>query len=1566
MIHNLFSPRHSRRQSHDRSPSASVSTSRSVPKQFTFSSGERDRSLFINCVTQVQRNLKHAVGSPSLLHTLASYYTRREPYVDQRPFCVSLSFSTFLFHMQMSRISLADTDLYVQLVAQVLSQITEEEKPSHPFVRMVLNDRIFGIPSPTCAGAAHCVVLAPPHQYRAFSRMVTSLIALNTVPEDTLFQFHQKLYHFCEASSPLVSNRSLTLLIRTVKNVELVEQANALQLVLRAKPMKMNVDFVLACFERLKRIAIDPATGPRFVGALCIHCSEIFLRFRSPIRREYVTGFLYPSLRRYDMEPFLNVPETREHLLRQLLLQCTSGLSPSNPYYLCVAAVVQRRLDDERTGALELVHLLHTQMPQAAYFIAALAVDPQMSVAVFCKIIITLSRGAGHAMVGGEGADHDEVAAVMGDNAGCVYNIIFTLREVIRSCSLLASSSSQASDMLSSLGLALPLTGIERLGRVASQAFDGSRQDVSLEPELLCAEMTMILHHKHLEEAIESSFHFFKDATRQCSSCGLQNSAAFICPVTHSLHLAGQVSASRVLSTLAECASSQTLQRCLIQYIQNPEVQMDSALHALLFYILSHAGSSTKNIFDALEPYIRGTLLGVSSMDPMQSASANLGFSTPSSKMTGEQRANVLMLHVRLVCLFPDRISNDYYDSLLTVLLSVPLENNHDMLVLWYMANILVRQSGIHLELLATDPLENNFCIDYPGCAPSSQESALNAQRVLKLLDKAHSFSAESRKLVGCCVCRLIQDFNLQAPNIVGNLLSSFGLASFSFDSLAYFALPIGEHSTFWSFFLQQMRSSAPARTAFMAALAKSVGRRFRIERPSAAVSIRGLESTGHIFAVWMLEAMKRSPSLSRVTLFMVSNWMKQAGHFPGKFACLVYTCSQLIEAVVSRFEGSSAVEREAETAADQRIFADSVTKATTNLEKTLPRLQKLIQTSLRGEENPAFCRLLQRIEKKSIFTLAKVAGRLDDLSEDTEENSDDLPYEFPTSSTAIHEESDTRHSNDTLQNHLRAEGEEESVAEGDAENHMDEGTVPLSLEELQHNEDDDFFATFPEREREENQTEESDGSSHDARTRFQDRTQIYDPSGRQRNTLPFLSSPLSTEEEEPEISVRRTLSSPSQESSAVGHSGTAPLPTSGSTSPIQRHEGLHTANAKETSNLAKNQPFTATDGSTENVPGWYEPSMVEWSTNSDELSPGQKQGVSASLTQEGAPIPSAMALEYLSHHQGMDSLQEEMAQLRGSSTLSFTASSLQHVDQLAREQVVSHFIPTTVLPPASIPSEANSYHQPHATTTSSGPIQPLPLPMEDGDATYPTAPQGSTTAALSWAPPPLEPSSSLRDGMRVGVRKETIVDGETAILPVSEVSLPPPVSYPRHDRSDDRKRPRVEPMTSIEPNATASHGVPKGMLYLLQRNHENDAQRSALLHELRSAVGYTNPSTSSATVAPAVVRSPGESSGHAPPAPSAVGNGEHNLQKTPYGPIRIPQCLVEQKNDTAMHELRQAMGSRNVNNVAEETGKTGQRRRSKGGSTAERSTSLALWAEMSAVPMPNYVTDLQYSMELF
>lgn len=125
---------------------------------------------------QVQRNLKSHLAIPSGLHTLASYYTKIEPYIDHKPFCVALSYATFLFHLQMARISVVDVEAYVQLVANVLSQLSDDEQLHHPFVLQVIRDRVFGLPSPTSHGGVHGVVLVPPPQYRGFAIFTTALL----------------------------------------------------------------------------------------------------------------------------------------------------------------------------------------------------------------------------------------------------------------------------------------------------------------------------------------------------------------------------------------------------------------------------------------------------------------------------------------------------------------------------------------------------------------------------------------------------------------------------------------------------------------------------------------------------------------------------------------------------------------------------------------------------------------------------------------------------------------------------------------------------------------------------------------------------------------------------------------------------------------------------------------------------------------------------------------------------------------------------------------------------------------------------------------------------------------------------------------------------------------------------------------------------------------------------------------------------------------------------------------------------------------------------------------------
>lgn len=1481
MLHNLFTEGapSSAQGAVLRSATSSRSASRRLHSTVPQGSSA-DRNFFSNCVMQVQRNLKAAATAPSLLHTLGSYYTRSDPYIDGRPFCVSLSFATFLFHMQMSRISIADTELYVQLVANVLSQLSSQELPNHPFIRMVLHDRIFGLPSPTCTGSAHCVALAAPHQYRAFRTMVTALIAMDVVPMDITREFHERLYTLCEAASPLVSNRSLGLLIKTMREVELSEQAEALRLVLTSERTKMNVDYILACFERLKRIAIDPVNCPAFVAALCIHCSEIFLRFRSPIRREYVATYLYPSLVRSDMARYLRVPEARHHLLRQLLRLCTPGLSSSNPYYLCVCALIHSCLDNETDGALEMLDLVNSHMPHAAYFIAALAVDTQMSVPMFCKMMMLLFRGAGMAMVG---RNMDEVAETISESASSVYNVLYTLREVVRSCSM--AGSNRSAEMLNSLRLAMPIAGVEQLGRSAIEAFDGQR-DAAVDPQLLCAEIAMVLHFEHLDEAVDACVSFFKDATRQCPECGMQNSAALICPVTHALHVAGQTSAGRVLSTLSECAGSKKLHNRLIQYLQFPESQADSAVHALVFYIISHAEANTKAIYDALEPYIRGTLLSL----------------TTRSRITSEQRANILMLHVKLISLFPERIAEDYYDSVVKVLSDIPLTSNHDGLSVWYMANVLIRHSGKHLELLPTDPLENNCCIDYPGCAPANNECAFNAQRVLKILDKAHHFSDEMSKLVGCCVCRLIQDFNLQAPNIVGMLLSSFGFMTPGLTSVAKFALPIGEHSTFWSFFLQQMRSSAPARTAFMAALAKGIGRRFRIERPSAAVTIRSPEETSHLFALMMFESIKRSPTLSRVVLFMMSNWMKQKGHPPGKFACLVYACTQLLGVIAYRSQGSSAVESEAETAADRQTFSDVIDRAVNDLQRVQPRLEKLIQVTSQSGENPVFTHLLKRIDKKLCFTCAAVNGVSLELLE--ESDSDVLYDVLPLQEDA----------NEGSVNADQA-GLEQGDGEGDG--------VPLSLHDLTNEADDAYvYEALPNQQRSAVAPHEQQQLNSPHRLPLD--TEATTSKGNQRrlvdrevaHTEEVDASSSLTGKENTDLtqigpSVTQTYHSGtadiSTSNSGVDKSVTVPFAQSVGTSPIQ-------VSSSPVDDPLKSTDDSATGGS------WYEPSIFEWSGDGRPSTSSQQGG---NPIQE-APIPSSIALEYLKNHQSMDSLRQEMAQMGFSSRHS----------ELFQGQVVPQYTsePATVM--VTVPGKPNNYTQPHLP----GHVAPnytvlAPILMNS------TSSNGVPGAPGMW------PRVHLDASFTTPAEPGGVVDGESPLPPMSE-SEPEP----------EAKRSRLEPSPAIASGFLGAQ-PPQGMLQFLQR--QQTGHHSAVLRELRNSFGPEEEHPGRKEV---------ERSGVSLAPPPLLSHSANGYESPHSGQMPIPACLIEQNNDTAIQELRQAMGGLEVNTDGRPSagrGSKGGARRSKANGK-ERSTSSAWWAEVSAVPMPNYATDPQYSMELF
>lgn len=1589
-----------------------------------------DRILFNNCVAQVQRHLKTHADSPSTLHTLASYYTKVEPFIEDRPFCVSLSYSTFLFHMQMARISVAEVELYVQLVTSVLSQIDEDAQLQHPFVQQVLRDHVFGLPSPTCRGGAHGVVLLQPQQYRAFATMTTALIALDVVPLSIVYQFQDRLETYCECASPLVANRALALLVQTVGEVRMEEQVTALQYVLKTKPVKMNVDFLLACYERLKRAVVDPAHGPSFGRALSIHCSELFLRFRSPIRREYVERFLYPSLCHGDMAAFLQIPATRKHLMRELLSQCTPGMGTSNPFYMCLCAVLQSSFDNETDGALETVALINYRMPHAAYFASTLAVDSHMSVSMFAKVIIALARGAGMAMTGRE--TPDEVAASINASRTSVYNVLFLLREVVRSCSVTASR--RATDMLKALRVAVAPNTIEALGKLSSEAFE-SVSDITLEPQLLCAELAMVLHQDHIAEAMDSAVEYFRDVTSKCPYCAAARSASMLCPVNGTVHIAGQSSVSRVLATLSECAGVKAVEEKLISYLREPATQMESAVHYLIYHVIANGGQHRNTLFVAVEPYVRSTLLALVSAD--RSGSRGLVGST--------QKANVLMLHVKLVTLLASSIDPSYLESILKVFSELKLRNNHDALALWYMGNVLLRNCRGNLELLPTDPQENNYCVAYPGCAPASATTADNAQLVLKLLHRAHSFSPEMHKLVGCCVCKIMQDFNMQAPNICSTLLSPYGFLPVGLESLNAFALPAGAGSVFWSFFLQQMRGSAPARTAFMATLAKSMSRRFRVASPADALSPYGVEPTGHLFAIMVYEAMKRNPPLARVLMYMLTHWVKQANHPPGKFACLLYVCVQLVAVVVDRANGPAGVEVEAETPQDRQQFDDAVKKAARVLKTQQTRLDKLAPKARR--ENAQFFHLLQRLRRRVRHVVAAASGEVvvgDGGSEDDAEGEEGDGHDAAADGAFAMRELQNA-ADDSVFDDYADDGNDDNTFEAAAAaavptrmRPLPQGISSILLSGTEASRHDSASSRHEHKRGEDGGSYNVDnddrddgddgGAGKDGRSTKQQQqqqnirptspgfqTEDAPPAGRTTSTPPLSPShtvaaqqqrsvgtspiqldPALSSLSPRQVGLRRTDGAripPAPQApqapplmSPDTLAGSFPTPSSSSSlyPQLQRSHTHPPEDGREEADGAKEA--SSARGST-----WVEPDLAEFvngdTTPIDDYSAvPQLQSTatgSPSNTHDGIVLPSGMVLEYLRTHQGMDSLRHELNQLdqqwMARQVAEYVAQNGGFVGTAAtsapsRRDAAPSPAVTSLVQSVTVEGRANNYSRPHTDPAQLAPsrtvlaeVQLLPVA---GD------PLQQTRLPIQEEQPRMAASET----DSVDREKEgDVVDGEH---PIRAVSGPPDDNVSRRGAagaSSEGKRRRVENAPTAPPTPVASPTTAfRGRNFFL--NHNTQQQVGSTLQDIHSLQRQQQANMSALAEANAPHQTEGEAdSGRRDDdamarktphhGPSSGVASEGLPPTTPYGHMILPTWVVEQRNDTAIRELRQVMGAYNPNSARLSTG-GGKRTRihGSGGGEAEgcSGNSAAWWAEMSSAPMPNYAADPQYSMELF
>ncbi|KAG8346498.1 hypothetical protein TRVL_02670 [Trypanosoma vivax] len=1556
-------------------------TTRCTPRRRLCSDSEQggltaveDRRLFARCVEQVQQQLKVSVNSVNALGTLASYYTRVEPIIDGRPFCVSLSYATFLFHIQMARVSEYDVQLYVQLLTVVLSQIPDDAKLRHPFVRHVLHDCIFGLPSAQSDCPSHCVVLVPPLNYRAFAVLATSLVERDVVPVDVVFQWQDRLKSLCRASSPLVANRASSLLVRTASNIHMDEMVKILLSVLKTKPLKLNVDFLLACYERLKRAVPCVLNGPTYGRALSVHCSELFLRFRSPIRREYAERFLYPSLGSADMKPFTDIPETRKHLCKELLRMCTPGMSNSNPYYMCICAILQWSFEDVVAGAMEVVTLVNCLMPHAAYFMATLAVDTRMSATMLAKIVIVLVRGAGLAMTGRH--VDDDVADALKDRPS-VYNVLFLLREVVRSCSTTVSR--RGADMLKTLQVAVPSKTVEALGKLAQEAFsdcfgsDGDRVGVAdscavVHPQLLCAELSMVLHQVHISEAMDAVVMHLRDASSVCIFCGKGRGTTVLCEINRTVHLTGQAAVGRVLRTLAECAGMPSVGDKLIRLLRDPVTQMDSAVHFLLFNVLVHAGQHRSALFAAVEPYVRSTLTALVSADDMSS----------SRPVSSVQKANVLMLHVKLVILLASIVEPSYVESILRTFYELRLRSNHDALALWYMANLLLRQSKGNVELLPTDPAENSYCVSHPNCAPACNKSADNAQLILKIIDRSHGHSDKMRKLVGCCVCKLIQDFNMQMPNIIGALLSPLGFVPVCLKSLIDYALPVGSNSAFWTFVLHQLKTSVPARTAFMTALARSIAQRFRIAAPAAAVPRSGTEITAHPFSVMTYEAMKRNAPLARAILHIMSQWVTQS-HPPGRFACLLYINVQLITVVARRGQGPDAAEVEVETPQDVHQFEDATVKAARVVRTQLQRLSKL-GTAVR-RENKEFYQLIKHLYIQGKRAVEEVSGeQCEGCFNDFESGGDDDDGGGQRPDDAV--ASQPGHVCETVQDAdlYSLESIHQSLADNTFEQVVDSGNAVLPV--FRDAEERDGVLSVQSAPRGVLETAE------DKHTRVvssvsskRNQSTMTSPTGslsssRYKRTRE-VSFVLDVDNGSTNATVSENVVEPQQPSASVmckaytadgeeivlegkhvadtcstlraEKGGTLkfppPSPTEVSFEQGTKHDMSALDGIAPSRRMSEILAAAAAVGGNGDSGVWNEPNMDSVPGDEepiDRTSLPKLQGAHA--VGDGVAVPSGLVLQYLSAHQEVGSILDELQQSGGNiypehqrRNAPPALSSFGKVSVAAGEGRLR------------IACGVNEYHRPHCNPHP--PLVPprtaiLPVTVERKVNNYsmPHSGQGQAPTKV----------------VMVRVKMLETVERQKGLRAVEALG--------KDAQCQSRQQGHVE-REDVDEQCDGEWGAVQAGHHERPpqlQGHQSAEQSQCMPQRCDISQGITTRLVRQSAVG--VIQELGAMRGQAESMASMTPEGRKAVDsldhETPYGQMILPRCFVEQKNETAVREVRQVMGFRDPNDGRLSSG--AGRKGLAGGDGSGAENSSAWWAETSSVPMPQYAENPQFSMELF
>ena len=831
-----------------------------LPDVFGKESAKRSpQELLADAAKQVSDFAKHAevVAGSEARSILASYFTKAAPIVHSLPFCVALAKATVIFHLTHSRVAEADISSWAKLLHHAVQQLPKNRASSHPLCSIVIHDLIFGLGG----SRVHAVVLLPPSLYNGFAQLCCELVdggALPALGEE----WRARIREYAGCASPLVSLRAKSLLTRTNQRYSgAAEALKALYDFLRGidEEKGVAVGRLVLAYEQLKQCASNPQEGPTSSRALSVCCLKLFLKYRSPIRRQYLETFLYPSLCHPDMAPMIADKKARNDIALELLRLCTPAVTPRTPFYLCLCALVRDQLDDDVTGAMQLLDFMKCMMPHAAYVCATMAVDKNVSVVRFASMILKLVRAAARVMSQTVSTEDQALVGAFDNAPSAVYNVLFTIREVVRRSSSCATT--RGANVLQVLRRAIPTSSIAALGNFCDAAFSNLRCRIT--PQLLVAEIGLVLHQQNMTSCVEASLDRLSAMAQRCNLCGEMKGMSVVCPVDHSVHMQDYESLRRILTTLGECAGSAALQKSLLE-ITRKKVHNAVEVQLLIFHILRHAAQQKAVLFHFLyDPLIKS----VAQIHKLKSSDERVGlavFFMHLVQLVGPSQGGPL---ARELCRFLGAVS--------TV---------HDALGQWLVSHVLLRLGRSVCQIAAI-----------PDTSGTSSCSEAIAVQLLQVLDQVHHFNDATATLLGPSVTCLIQDFNLQAPNIIERLLSSWGPVDAVEESLRRFALPTQPSSVFWTFLIRQLHSSPPARTAFAVSLAQAVASRFMCDDPSSAITTVAAEPTAPLFFVFVVESMRKNEALSRMMFFLLQRWIEHAQHAPGKYLCLVYMAHQLV-----------------------------------------------------------------------------------------------------------------------------------------------------------------------------------------------------------------------------------------------------------------------------------------------------------------------------------------------------------------------------------------------------------------------------------------------------------------------------------------------------------------------------------------------------------------------------------------------------------------------------------------------------------------------------------------------